>query len=310
MSTLSRKSAVLGLLFGYLLVVSPANADDWTKYENAYFEAYSDASRRSIARDLEELENFRAAAAQFLAFQTPDDAPKAQVLIFRSAEDMAEITGNRSIRSFMTSIDGTPYIVMQGGARGDWTKSSVRHEMIHVLLRYNPHRLPPWYREGIAEFMSSTEFRDGDTKFTIGNPIDREIVRAPPVPWDELMDDDFRFHTAETAPGVSNARRQAWQLVHFLAIGNQFEHYENLGKYLGRYSAGELSYEALENVFGMTPQQVGDLSTQSFEGSIPYYAIAFDEDVRDHDFIMTEADYEQIRPAIEVFKARWGASRN
>lgn len=310
MSHFYRNSVVTTLLVGFLLVAGAANADDWTKYENAYFVAYSDASRRGVARDLEELENFRAAAAQFLAFQTPDDAPKAQVIIFRSAEDLAEITGNRSIRSFMTSIDGTPYIVMQGGARDDWTKSSVRHEMIHVLLRYNPHRLPPWYREGIAEFMSSTEFTDGDSKFTIGNPIDREIVRAPPVPWDDLMDDDFRFHTPETSPGVSNARRQAWQLVHFLAIGDQFEHYDKLSLYLGRYSAGESSYEALEGAFGMTSQQIGDLATENFRESISYYAIAFDEGIRDHDFVQTEADYEQIRPAIEVFKARWGAERN
>ena len=58
---------------------------DWYRYENTYFEAFSDDSPRNVRKTLDELELFRAAVAQIANIQIPDDAPKVRVVSFADA---------------------------------------------------------------------------------------------------------------------------------------------------------------------------------------------------------------------------------
>ncbi len=70
-----------------LLLIVPAcyaAERDWFKYENAYFEAYSDAREKKVRELLDDLENFRAAVLQVGNFKVPDGAPKTEVMIFLS----------------------------------------------------------------------------------------------------------------------------------------------------------------------------------------------------------------------------------
>jgi hypothetical protein len=205
---------------------------------------------------------------------------------------------------------GVPYIVMPAGRMDDFSKASIRHEYTHVLLGYSEHRFPKWYQEGFAEFMSGTTFRDNDTKFTFGEWPGRSQAPGALVAWGELMSDEFEFHSTGSGARVSNAYLQAWLLVHYLTIGDQFSHYEGLTQYLGRYAAGEPSLSALKGVFDMTPDELGTPLAKAYIKKSPYYVLDFKPGMQDHEFTRAEADQDAARDTIETIKAGFRSSWN
>lgn len=285
-------------LFWLIASTAAAKERQWYRYENAYFEAYSDASEKKVYRLLDELENFRAAVAQVLTFEIPAGAAKTQVIILNSSRDFRKVTEDRRTAAFMIGIRGIPYILMPAGGGGDWSKTSIRHEYTHVLMAYSGHRFPPWYEEGFAEFMSGTKFREKGTKFTFGDTVGRQQSGAAFVPWNELMSGDFEFHSVQASSTLSNAYLQSWFLVHYLTIGENFKHNDNLGEYLGRFSVGEPSASALDAVFGMTPGEIGDMAVQKYSRRTPYYLLDFTPGIQDLEFARSETDAERVAAVI------------
>ena len=94
---------------------------DWYRYENTYFEAFSDDSPRNVRKTLDELELFRAAVAQIANIQIPDDANQLQldwtasvqgsdvvllVRINQPVEHSLGITGLNSTYDFLLEAGG------------------------------------------------------------------------------------------------------------------------------------------------------------------------------------------------------------
>ncbi len=72
----------------------------WHKYENKYFEAYSDASEKDVRQLLEELENFRAAVIQLNGSRVPDGSAKTRIIIFESKTRYRETIHRDSIDAY------------------------------------------------------------------------------------------------------------------------------------------------------------------------------------------------------------------
>lgn len=279
--------ALLGLTLSIVLIgAEPLNAKDrpWFRYENNYFEAFSDSSERKVRTLLEELENFRAAADQILSFDIPDGAVKTQVIIFNSKKQFRDVAGSDSVDAFAAVIDSVPYIVMSSSGPGRIAKIAIRHEYIHILLAYSRHTFPPWYQEGIAEFMSGTEFKNRGKKFTVGMPIGRTQTRAALFPWEALTAGDFQFHSIDSQMKGSNAYFQAWLLVHYLMIGDDFAYNEDLGIYLGYFDSGVSSDQAFQRVFNQSASELAEAALKAYRRGAPYYQPDFEPGNQDHDF--------------------------
>jgi len=279
----------------------------WFKYENAYFEAYSDAPEKKVRKLLDELENFRAAVAQVVNIKIPDGVVKTQVVIFRSSGDFRDVTDKGLADAFAMGIRGVPYVVMPVGGSGEWSKIAIRHEYTHVLLGYSEHRFPQWYQEGFAEFMSGTTFRKGGAQFTLGESIGRPRTQAPWVPWSELMSGSFDFHAVDFSLKLSNAYLQSWLLVHYLTLGDEFKYNEDLGRYLGLFSASAKSDVAIEQVFGMTPSALGNVVLKEYGRKSPYYLIDYKPGVQDHDFQKTDADIDEVNVTIDEIHEQYAS---
>lgn len=292
------------IVLSTLALAAPAAAKDydWYKYENDYFEAYSDASERSVTRLLEELENFRAAVVQLLAIEIRPGTRKTRLIVFRSRNEFRELAGNKRIAAFMTGVDGVPHMVMPNGNNRNVARHLVRHEYTHVVLGYSEHRFPLWYHEGFAEFMSGTNFTEKGTKFSVGDTIARRQVGRLLVPWEELLDDNFNVHAISNADKASNAYYQAWMLVHYLTIGDRFEHYPKLSRYLGRVSAGEESLSAIRAEFDMEPDELGRLALREYGRRMPYYEMEFEPGVRDREFERSKFDSAAIAETIAAIR--------
>ena len=277
----------------------------WYKYENAYFEVYSNANEKPLRRFLESLENFRAASLQMLSFEIPDGAVKTQVVVFSSRPQFQAIVEDKNIAAVMVGMDDAPYMVLPLTRGRGGSDHFLRHEYTHVLLAYSPHRFPPWYHEGFAEFMSGTEFKKKGTVFTLGDEIDRVLVGRKRVPWNELLSDNYNLHAQPSGELGSNAYYQAWILTHYLMIGNNFENYPALGRYLGRFAAGEASVAAFKAEFGREPSEVAEQALTHYSNRMPYYEIPFKPGAQDHDFVRTGTDRDEMATLIDQLRRRW-----
>lgn len=288
---------------------STAKERPWYRYENAYFEVYSNGKERKVRRMVRELEDFRAAVAQVLAFDIPEDAIKTRVIVPRNWGALQDIVENKSVAAFFTVIDAVPHMVVPIGATRADSAEMLRHEYIHVLQGYSPHSFPSWYLEGFAEMMSSTQVTKGGEKFTVGDVTKRGYYGGPMIAWNSLLSDNFNPHAISDRELGSNAYYQAWILTHYLTIGDQFARYPQLSRYLGRYAAGEASLEAFEAEFGKSPNEVGSWVMQNYNRKISYYQFSFEPGIQDHEFVRTDVDFDKISPTLDRLKKLWTPMR-
>jgi len=211
------------------------------------------------------------------------------------------------VDAFAAGIQGVPYIVMSSSGPSQYSKIAIRHEYIHVLLGFSQYKFPPWYHEAIAEYMSGTEFRKSGSIFTVGEPIGRQQTRVSLFSWNELISGEFRFHDISNDLKASNAYYQAWLLFHFLMLGDEMSHYEDLSSYLGMYHSGTPSLEAFRAAFGKTPDEFGTFIINRYVRRMPYYTLPFEQGFQDHDFEKTSIATEQAEEIIESVRngVRW-----
>jgi hypothetical protein len=292
-------------LFLITAVATDAAAKEraWYKYENDYFEAFSDASEKSVRRLLEELENFRAAVIQMNGNRVPDGAVKTQVVIFDSKKQFGETISIDSVDAYATGIRGVPHIVMSAGRISKWSRTTIRHEFVHVLQGYSSSRLPPWYVEGFAEFLSGMTFRDENTRFTIGDYPGRAKARSSLVDWEELISDDFDFHQISSAEKASNAYLQSWMLVHYLTLGDEQAHNRGLLEYLTLYNRGAASVSTFAEVFGESADEMGPRISKQYGRRFYPLVVNFLPGYQDHDFERMLVDPSIAAEIIDDLKA-------
>ena len=276
-----------------------AREKPWYKYENAYFEAYSDASEKKVRQLLTELENFRSAIVQVTSLEMPDRVVKTQILIFDSTKSFRNITKRNTIAAFAMAMDGVPYLVMTDNGGKKAGNITIRHEYTHILLAYNGHRYPAWYQEGFAEFMSGTRFRRNGTEFTLGEIPGRVRAPAKLTAWDELIADDFDLHAIGNFQVLSNAYLQSWLMVHYLTLGDELAHTDKLNTYLALYAKGVSSADAFAAAFSSGPGDIGQILESGYGRKVPSYTVAFRPGVQDHEFSRSPANNDSKRETIE-----------
>ncbi len=261
----------------------------WYKYENDYFEAYSDASEKKVRQLLEELENFRAAVIQINGGSVPDGAVKTQVVIFNSKRQFRETIDKDWIDGYAVGIRGVPYIVMTARGLSEWSRTTIRHEFTHVLQGYSDARSPPWYVEGFAEFMSGMTFLNKNTEFIIGDFPGRSKARVSFLDWNELISDDFDFHQIDSSAKASNAYLQSWLLVHYLTLGDNWAHNKDFLEYLTLYSQGEKSTDSFSKVFDESASEMGPRVYKQYTKRFIPVILNFLPGSQDQDFVRTQA---------------------
>ncbi len=298
-----RKLAFLcWVLIFALAPAAHAKERPWYKYENKYFEAYSDASEKKVMRLLEELENFRAAVIQLNGGQVPDSAEKTQVVIFNSRKDFKDTIRSDLADAYAVNIGGVSYIVMSAGRISAESLTIIRHEFTHVLQAYGGARLPPWYVEGYAEFMSGMTFREENTEFIIGDYPGRAKVPGALLEWNDLISDDFAFHRISSRSEGSNAYLQSWLLVHYLTLGEQMAHNSDLIRYLTKYGLGIESNVAFQDVFGESANVMGPRIFKQYSKRFYPMVLNFMPGSQDFDFVKKPIDTDRIAEIIVSLK--------
>ena len=260
------------------LVAGPGVAadDPWLRYENTSFVAYSRAPEKKVIPLLHELENFRAAFLQVGSIVVPADAPRTLVFIPASSKEFRKLKKSRLVAGFAENDGQRTLIVMPVYGDKGWTRTVVRHEYGHALLRYKHFDYPAWYEEGFAELVSSTELVNKGKAFTLGTPPRRAKENGPPIfDWNDLVSQEFHPETMTNPARASSAYAQAWLLAHWTTLGNNLKNASILQTYFDRLKSGESLSEAFEASFGMTADKLWDKELKAYTKRIPGYTIPY-----------------------------------
>ena len=215
---------VLTMVTGALLLCSPGSAqgrDDWRRMQTDNFYLVGDASEGAMRRVAQRLEEFRAA---FLAVR-----PSAAAAISDTDTTVVVFDSDRDFRPYKPlRPDGEPGNVagvFLGSNYGDYialtgerdAERTIYHEYVHRVSKED-RSWPPWLREGIAEFYSTIQVRDGGDTVRVGSVIGEKIrffQNTALIPLDRFLEmgperyggpDQHRFYA------------QSWALTHYLLL--------------------------------------------------------------------------------------------
>jgi hypothetical protein len=298
-------------LFSLLVTrIADGSENDWLRYENSYFIAYSNAGRWQASKILEDLEYFRAAALRIPNIELPEDTLKTLVLMPATAREFALLAESENSVGFAQPLDGQTVIVFPASSRTNKSKYILHHEYAHALAHVNSVDYPQWYAEGFAEIASSVVIHKRRKSFYVGLHEGRfKEASEPRIDWEELISDQFDAHALDDANLTASAYAQFWLLVHFLTLSGSDDYIFKLEHYFALVEKGEQSSVAFREAFQMTANELWDTELQAYLRHIPEYRHGFGRSTLDTSFERRPAERSEYLPILRFFKDRASISR-
>jgi len=195
-------------------------AHTWTGVRTPHLEVITDAPRTVAMRVALRLETLHQSLARLLPSLVVAASP-VQVIVFRDAS-LAQAYAP-TWRGLQDEVAGFSHAgpdrrrVVFADDEGR-TPSVAQHEYVHSLLDVACPDVPLWLNEGLAEYFSTFEMRDGGRRMLLGTPIRRHdaLLRGRLLPLPDLfaIGRDSKAYTRE---GVERdlLYAQSWALVHY-----------------------------------------------------------------------------------------------
>lgn len=236
----------------------------WLKLENSHFSLVTDYDEKSAKRIIEDLENFRYYIRYFEGLNYPEDIPPLRTYIFKSKSIFKKFVDSENVGGYFTQGQRGPFIVAhffnEYGKKADHMKDYgvgvLQHEYVHYAMSIGGNRnvYPAWYREGLAEYLSTFEI-DGN-KILYGRPPANSLrafsAYRHRISLEETIKGDWKFDT---------------HMGKHYAVSTLFYHYMNadaerkkkLKHYLKLLASGKKVDEAWKAAIGASFKSVQNL---------------------------------------------------
>jgi hypothetical protein len=290
----------------WLLSATISQADNerpWSRYENDFFLAYSNADPSKAGKTLAALEQFRAAAFQIPSFVVPAGRPRTLVVLPATREEFLKFADYESVAAFATMLASQPAIVLPAIDPDPDIHAIIGHEFAHTLLFNDYFSYPSWYAEGFAEIASSIVVDRKTNKFVVGVRDDlRKKSASPALNWDDLIDETFNAHTLGDLNLTASAYAQDWLLVHYLTMNESRDFTSELNRYFANVNNGLSGQVAFTNAFGKSVADIGSDDLGKYVNKLSNQAFSFDPSLMDLDFQVSHGVEAEIRPTLEYMK--------
>ncbi len=256
----------------------------WVKVESSHFTFYSNAGENATKHYAMNLERLRDVLGRILHGARFSSPVPGWIFVFRSEKSFGPYKIGEDGKPgdlagyFISASDGN-YLAFDASSSEE-PMSVIYHEYIHDFVRNNLPDLPLWFNEGLAEYYSTFQVRDGRAE--IGR-IPREHVewlgRNPLMRLDEMFavtPDSPDYHSSE---GSRTFYAQSWALVHMLM--NRDEYRKHLDEWIRSVVAGDDPGEAMTAVFGMGRGEIA-MALQNYVrgGSFEYVEYTFEKKLK------------------------------
>lgn len=148
---------------------------EWRELESLHFHVITDAKLEVAEKLIRDLEEFRYFISIAIKHDILKGVPPVKILAVSNSSNFKRLGLHDSWGgAFLQSLDGSFAIADIKGYETDsdesnYAKSTLMHEYVHYAMAntFTPGFYPPWYSEGIAEYLST--FQHDKDKITVGN---------------------------------------------------------------------------------------------------------------------------------------------
>jgi len=249
---MKRLTLALGAVLCLLLLapLAPATAKDrWITVRSKNFILVGNAGDKEIRQVATRLEQFRDVFTRLLNKTNFNSSVPTTVVVFKSQSNYAKFGPGGSVGYFVGG-DDMNYIALSAEMGGENPYDTIFHEYVHLLVKTNFTTLPLWFNEGLAEYYSTFEIKDGDRKVLLGKVISNHVFYLREqkfIPLQTLFNVDHRspLYNESNKRGVFYA--QSWALMHYLLLNQQRQ--PQLGRFLNLLIAGMPPEKAFPEAF-------------------------------------------------------------
>ncbi|MGD8860435.1 MAG: hypothetical protein PVI30_10530 [Myxococcales bacterium] len=225
----------------------------WHEARTPRFVVLTDGEPERARRLATDLERFHQVMLAKTSVEEREAAPPFRVFLTSSRESYRALGGDeKTAGQFKPTVRGNYALVSGGDDDAGGLRQTARHvlfhEYVHYLQSLGGGHSPGWYREGVAEYMATTELRD-DGSYTVGCPPRHRTAWAADrywIPMREVMQSD---NLVALSGRDRDAYAQAWYAVHYFS--GEEERVKQMAHYLALWAAGRPYAEAVQEAFGM-----------------------------------------------------------
>jgi tetratricopeptide (TPR) repeat protein len=254
-------AAVLLLLgFGCRTTAVEAARGRWYELRTPRFRVWTDGDVELARGLILDLERFHQVMLAKTNAEEHEAAPPLRIFVAKNRATFAALTNNKPVAGlFATSLRGN-YALIDADSWSQWAgqarggRKVLFHEYTHYMVAAQDVRVPNWYNEGFAEFMSATEFQD--RSYTLGCPLRSEhgqVRRLAWMPIGRVMASDNILSLVDEQAGIDTYEESWYAVQYFFADAARREQLE---AYLGEWRSGTPSDTAIERALHMTPSEL------------------------------------------------------
>ena len=243
-------ATVLILFFAASLLPVSAR-DKWTRVRSKNFELVGNASDKEIRKVATRLEQFRDVFTRLLKKTNFSSSTPTTVMVFKDFDTYKKYAPPNSSGYFQPGADKN-YIALSAvidEANDPFTV--IFHEFVHLLIKNNVQDMPLWFNEGLAEYYSTFQIKDGDRKVWLGKVISDHVFTLRDR---KLVPLQTLFAVDHTSPLYNESSKktlfyaESWALVHYLLLNEQRK--SQLSRFLNLVLAGQSPDTAFPVAFG------------------------------------------------------------
>lgn len=265
----------------------------WHELRTERFRAWTDGDPEAVRVLLEDLERFDYVLRALTSGEERSAAPPLRIFVAKDQRSFRALLGARSNLGglFAATLRGN-YAIVGGTAEAEAddpyalaSRAVLFHEYTHYVMSTSGARVPSWYNEGFAEYMSTTAFRD-DGRYTIGCVPQHRAAWTRYIEWlpmqkvlaaDNVADLEGSRGTQRTGTHVGSNRNpadsyaQSWYAVHYFLADGQRK--AQLTRYLQLWSAGTAPADAAPQAFGVSVDEL-DRMLQAYSRQHEFECVA------------------------------------
>ncbi len=229
-----------------------APAPPWRLTRSPHFEIYAQSSDQRARALLTWFEQLRAFFEQQRAWK-PGSSPPVRVIVFASGREYEPYRLRSASDAYYVGSGSQDYIVMSMAHPSRFGLAA--HEYAHLVLRSSLGQLPPWLKEGLAEFYATLRITDHATE--LGGVLPGRIQtleKSTWIPLPELMALSEQSQQRLDRSPADLFYAESWALTDMLALSPEYA--PGFKRFLALAGSGSPGLDALLSAYGKSADAI------------------------------------------------------
>jgi tetratricopeptide (TPR) repeat protein len=215
-----RRIAAVAALSIFPMSTHAAPAPAWRLTRSGHFEIYSQSSDQRARAMLEWFEQLRAFFEQQRGW-TADAATPVRVIVFASEQEYQPYRLRSASDAYYVGTRSQNYIVMATDDPAHFGLAA--HEYAHLVMHTSGEQLPPWLKEGLAEFFATLHITGHGTE--LGGPLPgrlRTLKTRAWMPIAEVLSASEESHARQERSAADLFYAESWALTEMLLLSPKY----------------------------------------------------------------------------------------